>query len=190
MELGILIVSKFGVNTARYICVCVITVGYSVDLFCEAAGCRIMVCVSRFGRRLVLSKIWADYYGKGVMVIPAKRVVVTGYERIYIWKQLWTTLIKESILEYGCVYMGKGSDSVVRVFGLKKKRNIGLKKDSFFLLCVMMGNLSIGRRPLLDDYKKGKKINDLQLIMCGGMFKEVSSHREALKIVSFMEIVL
>ncbi|GJX32832.1 ribonuclease H-like domain-containing protein [Tanacetum coccineum] len=29
---------------------------------------------------------------------------------------------------------------------------------------------------------------DLQLIMCGGMFKKIISQREALKIVSFMEI--
>ncbi|GKD44237.1 hypothetical protein Tco_1268882, partial [Tanacetum coccineum] len=44
------------------------------------------------------------------------------------------------------------------------------------------------RRPLLDDYKKGKKIRDLQLIiLCGGMFKEILSQGEALKIVSFME---
>ncbi|GKF39451.1 ribonuclease H-like domain-containing protein, partial [Tanacetum coccineum] len=45
--------------------------------------------------------------------------------------------------------------------------------------------------PLLDDYKKGKKIRDLQLIiLCGGMFKEILSQGEALKIVSFMETVL
>ncbi|GKC07094.1 hypothetical protein Tco_0998704 [Tanacetum coccineum] len=29
-----------------------VLLGYGVDLFCEAAGCRIMVCVSRFGRGL------------------------------------------------------------------------------------------------------------------------------------------
>ncbi|GJZ54241.1 hypothetical protein Tco_0609126 [Tanacetum coccineum] len=59
-----------------------LTKGYGVDLFCEVAGCRIMVCVSRFRRGLVLSKIWAEDYGKGVMVIAAKRKVVAGYERI------------------------------------------------------------------------------------------------------------
>ncbi|GKD18125.1 hypothetical protein Tco_1207283 [Tanacetum coccineum] len=59
-----------------------LTKGYGVDLFCKAACCRIMVRVSRFGRGLVLSKIWAEYYGKGVMVIAAKRMVVAGYERI------------------------------------------------------------------------------------------------------------
>ncbi|GJS61853.1 hypothetical protein Tco_0656637 [Tanacetum coccineum] len=37
----------------------------------------------------------------------------------------------------------------------------------------------------------GKKIRDLQLIiLCGGMFKEILSQGEALKIVSFMETVL
>ncbi|GJU45635.1 hypothetical protein Tco_1202901 [Tanacetum coccineum] len=36
----------------------------------------------------------------------------------------------------------------------------------------------------------GKKIRDLQLIiLCGGMFKEILSQGEALKIVSFMETV-
>ncbi|GKC43657.1 hypothetical protein Tco_1061379, partial [Tanacetum coccineum] len=59
-----------------------LTKGYDVDLFCEAAGCRIMVCVSIFGCVLVLSKIWAEDYGKGVMVIVVKRMVVAGYERI------------------------------------------------------------------------------------------------------------
>nr|GEW54791.1 ribonuclease H-like domain-containing protein [Tanacetum cinerariifolium] len=36
--------------------------------------------------------------------------------------------------------------------------------------------LHIYRRPLLDDYKKGIKINDLQLIMCGDMFKDSNSY--------------
>nr|GEX80210.1 hypothetical protein [Tanacetum cinerariifolium] len=36
-------------------------------------------------------------------------------------------------------------------------------------------------RPLLDDYKKGKKMNDLQLIMYGDMFKKILSQEEVLK---------
>ncbi|GKB64087.1 putative ribonuclease H-like domain-containing protein [Tanacetum coccineum] len=50
-------------------------------------------------------------------------------------------------------------------------------KDSFFLLFVMVGNLLEGWI-------------GSALIMCGDMFKEVLSLGEALKIVSFMEIVL
>ncbi|GKF45239.1 hypothetical protein Tco_0131791, partial [Tanacetum coccineum] len=52
--------------------------------------------------------------------------------------------------------------------------------------------LHIYRRPLLDDYKEGKRLQryDLQLIMCGDMFKKILSQGEALKIVSFMNIVL
>nr|GEZ36860.1 copia protein [Tanacetum cinerariifolium] len=40
------------------------------------------------------------------------------------------------------------------------------------------GSLKEDVRPLLDDYKKGKKINDLQLIMCGDMFKDSNSYLE------------
>nr|GFA96196.1 hypothetical protein [Tanacetum cinerariifolium] len=46
------------------------------------------------------------------------------------------------------------------------------------------------RRPLLDDYKKGKKINDLQLIMYGDRFKDSNSYldsKEALKILFHSE---
>nr|GFD50043.1 hypothetical protein [Tanacetum cinerariifolium] len=46
--------------------------------------------------------------------------------------------------------------------------------------------LHIYRRPILDDYKKGKKINDLQLITFGDMFMDYNSYlksREALKIL-------
>ncbi|GJT26168.1 hypothetical protein Tco_0906443 [Tanacetum coccineum] len=40
--------------------------------------------------------------------------------------------------------------------------------------------------------KRGRRLQryDLQLIMCGGMFKKILSQGEALKIVSYMEIVL
>ncbi|GJT11314.1 putative reverse transcriptase domain-containing protein [Tanacetum coccineum] len=59
-------------------------------------------------------------------------------------------------------------------------------KGEVFTSCIST------RRPLLDDYKKGKKttVNDLQLIMCGDMFKKILSQGEALKIVSYMEIFL
>nr|GEV07788.1 hypothetical protein [Tanacetum cinerariifolium] len=50
-----------------------------------------------------------------------------------------------------------------------------------------------GGRPLLDDYKKGKKINDLQLIMCGDMFKDSNSYLESKgsieDFVSFREMI-
>nr|GEY76907.1 hypothetical protein [Tanacetum cinerariifolium] len=55
---------------------------------------------------------------------------------------------------------------------------------------ISVYKLQIYTRPLLDDYKKRKKINDLQLIMCGDMFKKILSQGEALNIVSSMEIVL
>nr|GEW82194.1 retrovirus-related Pol polyprotein from transposon TNT 1-94 [Tanacetum cinerariifolium] len=42
------------------------------------------------------------------------------------------------------------------------------------------------RRPLLDDYKKGKKINDLQLIMCGDMFKKIIIQGKHLKFEKLM----
>nr|GEX80862.1 hypothetical protein [Tanacetum cinerariifolium] len=45
--------------------------------------------------------------------------------------------------------------------------------------------LLIYKRPLLDDYKKGKKFNDLQFIMCGDMFKKIIGQGEALKNVKF-----
>nr|GEZ01281.1 retrovirus-related Pol polyprotein from transposon TNT 1-94 [Tanacetum cinerariifolium] len=48
-------------------------------------------------------------------------------------------------------------------------------------------------RPLLDDYKKGKKINNLQLIMCGDMFKDSNSYLESKgsikDFVSFREMI-
>nr|GEW78153.1 hypothetical protein [Tanacetum cinerariifolium] len=48
-------------------------------------------------------------------------------------------------------------------------------------------------RPLLDDYKKGKKINDLQLFMCGDMFKDSNSYLESRgsieDFVSFREMI-
>ncbi|GKE11810.1 putative ribonuclease H-like domain-containing protein [Tanacetum coccineum] len=43
---------------------------------------------------------------------------------------------------------------------------------------------------LLQKGEEDYRFVDLQLIMCGGMFKEVLSQGEALKIVSFMKIVL
>ncbi|GKC96959.1 hypothetical protein Tco_1162401 [Tanacetum coccineum] len=48
------------------------------------------------------------------------------------------------------------------------------------------------RRPLLDDYKKGKKTTRAMVcsLLCGGMFKKILSQGEALKIVSYMKIVL
>nr|GEY05516.1 hypothetical protein [Tanacetum cinerariifolium] len=49
------------------------------------------------------------------------------------------------------------------------------------------------RRPLLDDYKKGKKINDLQLIICGDMFKDSNSYLKSRgsfeDFVSFREMI-
>nr|GEV70432.1 reverse transcriptase domain-containing protein [Tanacetum cinerariifolium] len=49
------------------------------------------------------------------------------------------------------------------------------------------------RRPLLDDYKKGKKINDLQLITYGDMFKNSNSYLESRgsieDFVSFREMI-
>nr|GEW83032.1 retrovirus-related Pol polyprotein from transposon TNT 1-94 [Tanacetum cinerariifolium] len=49
------------------------------------------------------------------------------------------------------------------------------------------------QRPLLDDYKKGKKINDLQHIMCGDMFKDSNSYLESRgsieDFVSFREMI-
>nr|GEW31819.1 ribonuclease H-like domain-containing protein [Tanacetum cinerariifolium] len=71
------------------------------------------------------------------------------------------------------------------------KRNLipvwafGIVRD--YEISYDMGHHS--RRTLLDDYKKGKKINDLQLIMCGDMFKKILSQGEALKIVLAIEIV-
>nr|GEV80171.1 reverse transcriptase domain-containing protein [Tanacetum cinerariifolium] len=51
----------------------------------------------------------------------------------------------------------------------------------------------LGKRPLLDDYKKRKKINDLQLIMCGDMFKDSNSYLESRgsieDFVSFREMI-
>nr|GEU74167.1 hypothetical protein [Tanacetum cinerariifolium] len=48
-------------------------------------------------------------------------------------------------------------------------------------------------RPLLDDYKKGKKIIDLHLIMCGDLFKDSNSYLESKGIiedfVSFREMI-
>nr|GEZ84526.1 hypothetical protein [Tanacetum cinerariifolium] len=48
-------------------------------------------------------------------------------------------------------------------------------------------------RSLLDDYKKGKKINYLQLIMCGDMFKDSSSYLNSKgsieDFVSFREMI-
>nr|GEX12409.1 uncharacterized mitochondrial protein AtMg00810-like [Tanacetum cinerariifolium] len=53
--------------------------------------------------------------------------------------------------------------------------------------------LHIYRRPLLDDYKKGKKFNDLQLFMCGDMFKDSNSYLESRgsieDFVSFREMI-
>ncbi|GKB73295.1 hypothetical protein Tco_0934707 [Tanacetum coccineum] len=77
---------------------------------------------------------------------------------------------------------GKGSVSLLLLIFITTASLYFYCSNSFFLL-----------RPLFDDYKKGKKITGLlvcSLFMCGGMFKEVLSQGEALKIVSFMVIVL
>ncbi|GJW13681.1 hypothetical protein Tco_0017814 [Tanacetum coccineum] len=67
--------------------------------------------------------------------------------------------------------------------------------DSMFnhLRAPLEGKCLQVARPILDYYKKGKKtteIYDLQLIMCGDMFKKILSQGEALKIVSYMKTVL
>nr|GEW28737.1 putative ribonuclease H-like domain-containing protein [Tanacetum cinerariifolium] len=60
------------------------------------------------------------------------------------------------------------------------------KADEGFLVRY---SLLIYRRPLLDDYKKGKKINDLQLFICGDMFKEILSQKGCIEdFVSFKEM--
>nr|GEV74815.1 hypothetical protein [Tanacetum cinerariifolium] len=57
-----------------------------------------------------------------------------------------------------------------------------IQKMFIFLMLRFIFRIMLhGRRPIFDDYKKGKKINDLQLIMCGDMFKKITSQGEALK---------
>nr|GEV00618.1 putative mitochondrial protein [Tanacetum cinerariifolium] len=61
------------------------------------------------------------------------------------------------------------------------------------LLRVIFLIMLHGRRPLLDDYKKGKKITDLQLTMCCDVFKDSNSYLKSRgsieDFVSFREMI-
>nr|GEW40491.1 hypothetical protein [Tanacetum cinerariifolium] len=103
---------------------------------------------------------------------------------------LVVSLIKADITARSRVTLLCSVSHIVEDFVKRLRSTHGEEGGSLLIKCLTIYmhhwrgsvyKLHIYTRPLLDDYKKGKKINDLQLIMCGDMFKEIISQEEALK---------
>ncbi|GJW29015.1 hypothetical protein Tco_0045890 [Tanacetum coccineum] len=145
-------------------------------------------------RLLVMMDVVASDDGR-VLLLDLNHLVLLNVKvnfmmlvRVYCcyWKQCYVSAARAHIQKRCDEDLSKSTkERLLQTYGAANGSHL-------LSLAVMIQVAYLQKTPirLLQKGEEDYRFNDLQLIVCGGMFKEIISQGEALKIVSLMEIVL